>query len=85
MYHVYLLRSNKDSSFYIGYTNDIQRRFQEHNNGLVRYTRSRKPWRLIYYETFDSLEDARLRENSLKRFGRAFGQLKRRIKSSLNK
>ncbi|MBM3248904.1 MAG: GIY-YIG nuclease family protein [Candidatus Omnitrophica bacterium] len=84
MYHVYLLKSKKDDSFYVGYTNDIQRRLKEHNDGLSTYTRSRRPWKLVYYETFVSFQDAILREKRLKKFGKAFGQLKLRIKLSLN-
>jgi putative endonuclease len=85
MYHVYLLKSKKDNSYYVGYTNDIERRLKEHNQGYVEYTSTRKPWNLVYYETYASLEDAKARENNLKRFGKAFGQLKRRIKNSLNR
>ena len=83
MYKVYLLRSKKNGSFYIGYTNDIDRRLKEHNSGMVEYTRKYKPWVLIYYESFISLEDAKGREKNLKSFGKAYGQLKRRIMNSL--
>ena len=58
---------------------------QEHNKGLVKYTLNRKPWEIIYYEAFASIEDARAREKSLKYFGKACGQLKHRIANSLNK
>lgn len=85
MYHVYILKSKKDNSLYVGYTNDVQRRLQEHNKGQVGYTKDNVPWYLVYYETFTSLEDAKQREKSLKYFGKAFGQLKRRIKNSLNR
>lgn len=85
MYYVYILRSKKDNSFYIGYTNNVERRLQEHNIGSVEYTKKYKPWSLIYYEAFISLEDAKIREKSLKHFGRTFNQLKYRIKNSLNR
>ena len=84
MYHVYLLKSKKNDTFYIGYTNDINRRLKEHNLGLVGYTKKYMPWILMYYETFISLEDAKKREKSLKFFGKAYTQLKIRIKDSLN-
>ena len=84
MYHVYVLKSKIDSSLYVGYTNSIKRRLKEHNSGKVGYTKDRKPWNLIYCESFISFEDAQQRERSLKHFGKAFGQLKRRIKNSLN-
>jgi len=85
MYQVYILKSKKDNSLYVGYTNNIERRLNEHNTGQVKYTESRKPWNLVYYESFASLEDARQRERNLKHFGKAFGQLKRRIENSLNR
>ncbi len=84
MYHVYLIKSEKDNSFYIGYTHNIQRRLGQHNLGEVTYTRKFKPWKLIYYESFLSLEDAQLREKNLKYFGKSYGQLKRRIANCLN-
>lgn len=85
MYHVYILKSRKDNSFYIGYTKNIEQRLREHNTGLVEYTKKHLPWVLIYYESFASLEDAKKREKSLKYFGKALAQLKMRIKDSLNK
>ena len=85
MYYVYIIKSKKDNSFYVGYTSDIKRRLQEHNKGLAGYTQGRKPWKLVYYEAFVSIDDARLREKNLKYFGKAYGQLKIRIKNSLNK
>ena len=74
MYHVYILKSEGYGSLYIGYTNNIQRRLEEHNRGLVQYTQERKPWKLVYYESFTAIEDARLREKNLKYFGKAYGQ-----------
>ncbi|MBU0758761.1 MAG: GIY-YIG nuclease family protein [Candidatus Omnitrophica bacterium] len=84
MYHVYILKSKKNQSLYIGYTSDIENRLQKHNNGLVGYTKKYRPWKLVYYETFTSLRDAMKREKNLKYFGKAYGQLKKRIKGSLN-
>jgi len=85
MYYVYILKSKKDETLYIGYTNNVERRIKEHNDGTVTYTANRLPWTLIYYEAFLSIEDARNREKNLKYFGKAYGQLKRRISNSLNK
>ena len=85
MYQVYLLKSQKNNSLYIGYTKDIKQRLEKHNAGLVEYIRKYLPWTLIYYESFISLEDAKKREKSLKYFGKAYSQLKNRISSSLKK
>ncbi len=83
MYYVYILKSKKDNNLYIGSTNDLERRINEHNNRLVFSTKSRVPFDLIYYEAYKSEKDARNREKNLKIRSRAFTQLKIRIKESL--
>ncbi|MCG2714250.1 MAG: hypothetical protein L6308_05370 [Candidatus Omnitrophica bacterium] len=57
----------------------------EHNSGLVGYTKKYMPWEIVYYESFISLYDAKKREKSLKSFGKAYSGLKLRIRNSLNK
>jgi putative endonuclease len=84
MFYVYLLKSNKDNDLYTGFTNDLKRRIEEHNKGLVTSTKGRKPFELIYFECYKSEKDARHRENSLKLRSRAFVQLKKRITASLS-
>lgn len=83
MYYLYILKSRVDQELYIGYTDNLKRRLSEHNNGKVKSTKSRKPFKLRYYEAFFSENDARKRECSLKKDGKALGQLKRRISESL--
>jgi predicted GIY-YIG superfamily endonuclease len=61
----------------------LKRRLWEHNNGEVKSTQSRAPFDLRYYEAFRSESDTRKREWSLKKDGKALGQLKRRIAKSL--
>lgn len=85
MYHVYLLRSKKNNTFYIGYTNNVERRLKDHNSGLGEHTKKYMPWEIVYYESFASLADAKKREKSLKSFGKAYSGLKLRIKNSLDK
>ena len=81
---MYVLKSNKDNKLYIGYTSDLKKRLKEHNLGLVRSTKSRKPFTLIYYEAYQSKNEAKHREYSLKRRGKALSQLKQRITKSIN-
>ncbi|MBI4394778.1 MAG: GIY-YIG nuclease family protein [Candidatus Omnitrophica bacterium] len=64
--YVYLLRSVKTGRFYLGWTTDLNRRFQEHNLGKSSYTRSRGPWELINYELYQSVQSAKNRERALK-------------------
>ena len=78
MHFVYLLLSEKDNGFYIGFTKDIDLRFQEYVNGLVESTKHRRPLKVAYYEAYSSEEKARERERKLKQFGSSYvGLLKR--------
>jgi putative endonuclease len=66
MFYVYLLHSTKDNGFYIGYSTDLKRRLSEHTRGASFATKSRGPWKLIYYEAYTEREDAEGREKFLK-------------------
>ena len=83
MYYVYLLKSKKDNKLYIGFTNDLERRILEHNQGLNFSTKHRRPLSLIYYEAYGSSKDAKNRENKLKKFKNSYAELKKRIFYSL--
>jgi putative endonuclease len=74
----------KDKKLYIGYSNDLKKRIEKHLNKKVRSTTNRLPLELIYYEAYKTETDAKEREKKLKYFGNSYGQLKRRIKASLN-
>src|SRR4029079_15005512 len=65
-YYVYILQSQKDKSFYIGYTTDLKKRFSEHNSGFSKATRPFRPYILVFYESFLNRIDAKLREVYLK-------------------
>ena len=66
MYTVYVLKSLKDRKRYIGYTNNLHRRLNEHNSGRTVSTRLRRPFVLIYQEQFATKEDAETREKHFK-------------------
>lgn len=81
-YFVYVLLSEKDNKFYTGYTKNIELRFEQHQKGLVKSTRNRRPFKLIYYEACLNQQDATHREKYLKSFyGKMF--LRNRLKSYL--
>lgn len=82
-YFVYFLKSIKQDKIYIGFTTNLKRRLIEHNKANTGFTARHKPWRLVYFEYYSSKKDAIIRERQLKRFAKAYGQLKRRIKNSL--
>ena len=83
MYAVYIIQNEQSKSIYIGYTNNLKRRLFEHNSNKAFSTRNKGKWTLIYCEAYKSKEDAKQREDRLKYYGRALGQLKRRISKSL--
>jgi putative endonuclease len=70
-YYVYILKSLKDGKFYTGCTADLKKRLKQHNGGMVRSTRARRPLKLVYWETFTTRSEAMRRERRLKRIGRA--------------
>ena len=73
MYFTYVLRSQKDNQFYIGFTKDLKARIAMHNSGKVRSTAGRQPLSLIYYEACLSEPDAINREKYLKTgYGRRY-------------
>ena len=65
-HYVYVLRSKRDSKFYIGSTNDLKRRVKEHQHGKNASTAKRLPLKLIYFEGHLSKEDAVRREKYFK-------------------
>ena len=67
MHYVYILQSIKDKKFYIGCTSLVpDERLKKHNAGSVKSTKSRRPFKLIYFETFSGKLDAYKREFYLK-------------------
>ncbi|PJB99292.1 MAG: excinuclease ABC subunit C [Candidatus Nealsonbacteria bacterium CG_4_9_14_0_8_um_filter_35_12] len=65
-FYTYILESIKDSDYYIGYTNNLKRRLEEHKKGLSFSTKFRLPFTLIYFEGCLNQEDAKRREYYLK-------------------
>lgn len=79
-WYVYVLESDKDSFWYTGCTNNLNKRLKEHNSGKVYATKSRQPLRFIYCEISLNKFDAFQREKYLKS-----GMGKRYIKNRLKK
>jgi putative endonuclease len=69
MYYVYLLQSEKDFNYYVGQTDNIKKRLEEHKNGLVKSTKHRRPLKLVGYDTYETRNEARWREYQLKKHG----------------
>jgi putative endonuclease len=82
MYYTYVLHSEKDGRFYIGFSKDLKLRLEEHVKGRVDSTKHRRPLKLIYYEACLTQEDATKREKYFKTYNvRRF--IHQRLKSYL--
>lgn len=68
-YYVYVLESLKDKKRYIGFTNNLKKRLEEHGKGLTFSTKPRLPFKPIYFEACTDYEDAKRREHYLKTTG----------------
>ena len=68
MFHyVYVLQSKRNyNGLYVGYSEDLKRRLQEHNKGLNFSTKPYAPWELIHYEAYKNEKDSKRREKYLK-------------------
>ena len=66
MMYVYALKSKKDQHLYIGMSKSPWQRLTEHNSGMTRSTKGRRPFELIYIEQCKNAIEARKREKNLK-------------------
>ena len=75
--YVYILKSLKDNRYYIGSTNNLKRRLDEHNRGQTKSTKNRAPFKIMYQEECDSISIAKRKEKIIKSYkgGNAFKRL----------
>jgi len=66
-FHLYILFSKSKNKYYIGHTNNIDRRLSEHNSGQTKSTKTGTPWELVLTKEFDSNVEANKVELYLKR------------------
>lgn len=70
MNYTYMVRC-RDDSLYTGWTNHLEKRLEDHNSGRgAKYTKSRRPVELVYYEQFETKEEAMRREWEIKQLTR---------------
>lgn len=70
MNYTYIVRC-RDSTFYTGWTTNIEKRIEVHNSGKgAKYTKSRRPVELVYFEEFNTKEEAMRREYEIKQMTR---------------
>lgn len=71
MNYTYIVECS-DGTLYTGWTNNLDKRISAHNSGTgAKYTKTRRPVMLVYYETFEDKKDAMRREYELKQLSRA--------------
>lgn len=77
MFKVYIIKSTSKKRYYIGHTENIERRLQEHNTGKNKSTKAYAPWLLVYFEPYATKNEAYRREMQIKSYkgGRAFKAL----------
>lgn len=80
MWYLYILRSEVKDKIYIGSTNDLKRRLEQHNRGHTKSTKRFAPWSIVYVEKFSEKKDARARELQLKNW-----KNRKRIESLIEK
>ena len=70
MNYTYIVKCN-DGTLYTGWTNNLEKRIKDHNDGKgAKYTKARLPVELVYYEIFETKEEAMSREYAIKRLSR---------------
>jgi putative endonuclease len=65
---LYILQSESSGRFYVGSTDDLERRLSEAQRGHTRSTRGRGPWKVVHKEEFTTILEARRRELEIKRW-----------------
>jgi putative endonuclease len=76
MYSVYILYSNLTKKYYIGHTGNFKNRLQKHNRGLVKSTKSGRPWELTHLENYPNKNEAYKRELQIKSYKKGNTSLK---------
>ncbi len=66
MYYVYVIKSQVDARLYKGLTKNVKERVLQHNTGKTKTTKGYIPWELVYFEKYQTIEEARKREKYLK-------------------
>jgi putative endonuclease len=67
VFYIYILYSERLNKFYVGSTNDLTRRLDDHNRGKTSFTKTGMPWALRYAESFGTRQEAVKRELEIKR------------------
>ena len=69
-FYVYIIQSQRDGTYYVGFTQNIEERLERHNEGRSKYTKPKRPWELVYHEKYPDRSSAAKRESEIKRHKR---------------
>ena len=70
-YYIYIMSNKNDTTLYVGFTNDIERRIKEHKSGLTKgFTQRYNCDKLVYFETYSDVNQALDREKQIKKWRR---------------
>jgi len=77
MYYIYIIKSESNGKYYVGYTSNLSQRIKSHNSGKNTSTKSGIPWKIVYSENFKEKKLAWLRERQIKNYkgGETFKKL----------
>jgi len=68
MFETYILKSLKSRKHYVGHTENMEKRIVRHNSGMVKSTKSGRPWEVLYIERFSTKSEAYRRELEIKSY-----------------
>ncbi len=68
--YLYILESQKNGSYYIGCSKNVDKRLKQHNSGQVKATRYKRPYKLVFKQEFDSIDIAHKAELKIKSWKR---------------
>lgn len=84
MWYVYVIKSLKNNTIYVGYTENLKKRIVDHNSGNGGdYTSRNRPYKLIFYEAFSNKTDA-IKDEKFFKTGYGREVLQEKIKNSLS-
>ncbi|MEM7548399.1 MAG: GIY-YIG nuclease family protein [Bacteroidota bacterium] len=67
MFYTYILISESNQRYYVGHTHNLKERLKYHNDGRVRSTKNKGPWKIVYFEKYISKLEANRRELEIKK------------------
>jgi putative endonuclease len=68
--YLYILKSLKNSSYYVGISHDVEKRIKQHNSGCVKATKYKRPYIIVFKQEYDNMVSAHRAELKIKSWKR---------------